>query len=199
MFLYSKSKKVPFAENEARLWELLRTGSREALNKLFKLHYSALFDYGRKLVSDSDLVKDAIQKLFLRLWKTHANLGSADSVEAYLLVSLRRILLRKVKKRHKRFERNKTYLDHLFTASFSAEELIIRDERDHQKKQKLQEAVNKLNGRQKEALFLRYYHGLTNKEIALVMDINQQSVRNHLSRALKSLRTLLHNRSRISE
>src|SRR5690625_7032263 len=49
----------------------------------------------------------------------------------------------------------------------------------------LQQALNQLTPRQKEVIYLRFYHGLTNPEISGVMDINDQCVRNLLSGAIK--------------
>ncbi|MCW9706478.1 RNA polymerase sigma factor [Fodinibius salsisoli] len=192
MIPHNERKELDKGQSSEELWESLCEGNRKALNQLFRLFYEPLYDYGIKLVSDPEVVKDGIQKLFLRLWKRREALSQAQSVKAYLLFSLRRILLR-IKKSHKtRIKRNKHYLDKTFSRSFSTEEIVIEKELEREKKEKLLEAINALNGRQKEALFLRYYHGLSNGEIAHVMDINRQSVRNHLSRALKSLRTLLY-------
>src|SRR5699024_11533355 len=109
MFLYHKDHDASSNEDSVQLWDALCAGNREALNALFKKYYSHLLNYGVKLSSDKELVKDGIQKLFLRLWRTHENLGQAQSVENYLLYSLRRILLRNLKKRKNRLERNKTY------------------------------------------------------------------------------------------
>lgn len=176
---------------EVRLWESLCHGKKEALDELFQLYYTPLFDYGIKIISDENNVKDAIQELFLKLWKKHHSLSTPNSIRAYLLVSIRRILLRSLKRKQKIDERNREYIDNAFTTTFSKEDLIIRNEVDKKKKEILLQAINHLNGRQKETLFLRYYHGLTNQEIADVLDINRQSVKNNLYRALQKLREII--------
>src|SRR5690625_7397373 len=71
------------------------------------------------------------------------------------------------------------------------EEVLIQNELHQQQKESLQIAIQSLNNRQKEALFLRYYHGLTSSEISMVMGVNAKSVRNHLARAIASLRAYL--------
>src|SRR5690625_8006738 len=71
------------------------------------------------------------------------------------------------------------------------EEMMIQKEFRKEQKEHLYNAIQMLNDRQKEALFLRYYHGLTSNEIAIVMDVNPQSVRNHLARAIARLQSLL--------
>jgi len=179
------------AETGKQLWETLRAGKRDGLAELFDRYYSSLYDYGVKIIADGNFVKDSIQKLFLKLWDKRDSLDSPKSVKAYLLVSLRRILLRKKKQKKNRYQRNGEYLKKNFETNFSKEDLIIQEELEDEKKEILVEAINQLSGKQKEALFLRYYHGLTNKEIAEVMDINYQSVKNNIYRAIKNIKGMV--------
>jgi RNA polymerase sigma factor (sigma-70 family) len=141
------------------------------------------------------LVKDAIQDLFLTLWKLNNSVNQPNSVKGYLFISLRRSLFQELQKIQNRYERNKQYLDDAFSVDFTIEEVIFKDEIDQQRKVKLVAAINELGGKQKETLFLRYYHGLTNAETAEVMGINEQSVKNNLSRAVNNLRNVLGNMS----
>lgn len=187
MFLQSQNSSSS-DEDESRLWQDLLNGNKEALNSLFRMYYGGLLNYGTKLVADRELVKDAIQKLFLKLWNKRQSLSKPQSVKSYLYVSLRRIVLARVKKRKARDERNQSYMDSVFRQSSNIEEAIIRGESQTYKKKRLAEAIPELSPRQKEALYLRFYDGLTNKEIALVMDIAHQSVRNHISKALGKIR-----------
>jgi len=187
MFLQSQNSSSS-DEDESRLWQDLMNGNKEALNSLFRMYYGGLLNYGTKLVADRELVKDAIQKLFLKLWNKRQSLSKPQSVKSYLYVSLRRIVLARVKKLKARDERNQSYMDSVFQQSSNIEEAIIRGESQTYKKKRLAEAIPELSPRQKEALYLRFYDGLTNKEIALVMDIAHQSVRNHISKALGKIR-----------
>jgi RNA polymerase sigma factor (sigma-70 family) len=158
MYLYRNNSDEKRKKGD-RLWSELRSGQRDALDGLFRLYYSSLFDYGIRIIHDEEVVKDGIQELFLRLWKRHKHIGSAGSVEAYLIYSLRRILLRSAERRTRKSEYNRMYLDEMFTDSFSIEDVIIENETNIGLKQALLKALNQLNGRQKETLFLRYYHG----------------------------------------
>jgi RNA polymerase sigma factor (sigma-70 family) len=190
MLLHSKEKKnvLGSREKEVLLWESMCGGEKQALNALFRLYYTPLFDYGIKIAGDEEQAKDAIQELFLKLWKKRSLLTTPQSIKAYLLVALRRILLREIKRKGNREERNRKYIANNLSITFTKEDLIIKEEEGQQQKKLLIQAVNQLSSRQKETLFLRYYYGLTNEEIADVMRINRQSVKNNLSRALKNVR-----------
>lgn len=186
-------------KDESQLWQSLTNGNRNALDSLFRSYYPRLLNYGVKLVSDRDLVKDAIQKLFLKLWKKRKSLSQPESVRSYLFVSLRRIILARVKRQKAREERNKSYSDAAFRRSFNIEEVIIAGETRTQQKQLLARAFRELSPRQKEALYLRFYDGLRNKEIAEVMDITHQSVRNHISEAIQKIKRHLPSQFAIPE
>lgn len=173
------------------LWKEIRQGNEDALDNLFCLTYPRLFNYGFQITPQKGLVKDAIQELFLRLWRSHPNLSQAYSVKSYLLHSLRRILLRNLKTQRNRSERNKKYVEDFFEEIYNVEELMIHFETEHQKKEMLIEALESLSKRQKEAIFLKFYEGASNNEIAEIMEINSQSVYNLIYRSIEKLKTFV--------
>lgn len=170
-----------------QLWSGIRKGDENALSKLFCMYYNFLFNYGYKIIPRHDLVKDSIQELFLTLWKRRDHIEEAYSVRSYLFHSLRRILLRNITRQKNRSTRNEVYVDNSFEEVYNTEELMIHFETKQDQKEKLKKALQSLSKRQKEAIFLKFYEGLSNTEIATVMDINQQSVYNHVSKAIGNL------------
>ena len=56
---------------------------------------------------------------------------------------------------------------------------------------KITEALNNLSSRQREAIYLRYFEELDFDTIAIIMDMNVQSVRNTLHRGLQAMRNLM--------
>ena len=52
-------------------------------------------------------------------------------------------------------------------------------------------ALRSLPPRQREALVLRYYGGLSESQIAAAMGISRGAVRSHMARAIASLRAVL--------
>lgn len=190
MELINKSGRL--SEDEInRLWQNLREGNRSALDSLFREFYDELFTYSHRIVSDEELVKDSIQELFLELWQRRESLSKAASVKAYLLVSIRRLILNSLQKEKNRYTRNRKYIDNLFEEDFTLNQIVFDNDADKKKKKELLQVLNQLNSKQKETIFLRYYHGLSNAEIAKVMDINHQSVKNNLFRVIKSLRAIV--------
>jgi RNA polymerase sigma-70 factor (ECF subfamily) len=57
--------------------------------------------------------------------------------------------------------------------------------------QSIRQAISQLSKRQQEVIFLKYYKGLSNEEIATIMDIERQTVANFLHRSLTNLKRSL--------
>lgn len=182
---------------DKRLWEQMKKGDDEALATLFKRYYALLYDYGIKISHRQELVKDCIQDLFAYVWKKRSTLSMADSVPAYLIVSLRRLLLKSIE----RFDQKETvyqeFSQYQFDNAFSSEDILIRNEEIDAVKKVLQQAINKIPTRMREALYLKTYSELSYKEIAVIMQINSQVARNYVSEAFRRLRVIFTEQSNV--
>lgn len=183
--------KLERREQERQAWMRLREGDTEALEVLFRNYYTLLFDYGVKLANEDELVKDAIQEVFLYIWETRRNLSIVDSVKAYLLVSLRRLLLNILGKQQRQRKAHQEFTMEQIADTFSLEDLIIFAEQEASEQKRLRSAFKDIPPRMREALYLKTYDGLTYKEIAEIMNVRPQVVRNYLSEALQRLRSIL--------
>lgn len=178
------------AIDHQELWERFQGGDVEAYELLFKLYYRDLYGYGIKFCSRPELAKDTIQELFVTLWERKGHLADVDSIKAYLLTSLRRLILRKInRQRSRQLKLKKSYITEGF--QFSAEELVVTRELKIEQEQQLKNAIESLPERQKETVYLRYYSGMSYREIEVILSINYQSVRNHIYRATQKLKEIL--------
>lgn len=71
------------------------------------------------------------------------------------------------------------------------EQMFPQNDHDFALAQHLLKAIAQLPPHQKTALYLRYIKELSHKEIAVIMDINEQSSMNLTNRALLKLRALM--------
>lgn len=187
MAIRSSNTQDPIPESDLDLWKELRAGRKSALQHLFLKYHDSLYRYGLAFCNHEASVKDSIQDLFYELWEKHSRLSRVDNVKAYLWVSFRRTLLKKLKNLNKSaalFECNL----HQFGVVKSRETKIITDERVQINKQLLKKAVSTLSDKEHEALYLKYYEGMTYEEIQVIMDVNYQTTRNYIYRAIKNIR-----------
>lgn len=193
MFLDSDSSESKWNKcDQHELWKAFQEDSRSAFSVFFLRFYERLFRYGMNFSSSEAVVKDSIQTLFLRLWKRRKMLNCPESIEAYLYVSLRRILLRSNKRKNAREDRHLLYVEDEYEEMFSVEELIIFQEERTQRKILFQKALQTLSLRHKEALLLRIDSGMSNLEIAGIMDVSEKRVRNLIYEATRQLKSEIH-------
>ncbi len=172
-------------------WNRFISGEHAYFENIFKNYYKSMYGYGLKLCSQHEVVKDCIQELFRNIWERRDELDHIESPRVYLFVSLRRKILLTVKKQRRQSEGLGKAIDENANIYFGQEEIIIRNEVKFQQKKKLQEALNQLSNRQKEVIYLHFYNGMSYGEIENILSINRQSVRNHMYRAMESLRCIL--------
>lgn len=181
------SGKVESDENPAGdpLWNALKAGSDQAFEAIFRKYYPVLLNYGLKLNVDDEEVKDCIQILFLNIWERKQFLGPSDSIRNYLLASLRRLILKRLKSTPCFVELDSEEND--FHIELSIESKIIRDQVLRENVILLQKAIENLPGRQKEALYLKFYNEQSFADIATVMNISTRAVYKLIHKALDSL------------
>ena len=174
--------------DDLQLWLRLRQGDEEAFALLFEKHLPTLYNYGIKLAPHrSDLVEDAIQELFIDLWRLRGGLtGEVGSVRFYLYRSLRRKICLLSRSGPTHALTGLEEVKYLSQGSHEAE--LIQSETDAQRMRDLRTLISKLPARQKEALTLRYFDGFSNPEIAEIMGVSEKSVRNFLHKALSGLK-----------
>jgi len=178
---------------EARtIWEAFRAGQDAAFARLFHLYGDTLFHFGYSITTDRALIKDSIQELLCSLWERKTTLPEVTNVKYFLISALRRILLRKIEQQ-KRFTLTSFSEEQPITTDFSIqitsrEEDLIQQEIKEQTQLQLRKVIQSLPPRQREAIHLRYYQGLSYAEMAEVMAVQKSSIGHFIAQAIKALR-----------
>jgi RNA polymerase sigma factor (sigma-70 family) len=182
-------RKPDLGEQELRtlqLWPAFCRGDKEAFAGLYQQYAAALLSYGNRVSENQNAVKDAMQDLFVEIWKSRENLQDVVDVKSYLFKSLRYKLIRQSRLRIV-YTTNERF-DDLLKNEDSVETAILKRESKTELAEKMSVAIQALSPRQQEAVSLKYYHGFTNEQIALIMAVNYQSATNILHRAILLLR-----------
>lgn len=173
--------------NDSHLFDLLKEGDKNALSKLYLKYYDFLLHYGVRIVPDEFLVEECIQEMFIYILEASGRLGNVNNVKAYLFSALRRRILEKIKAQRK-IQSFETEIYNRTNIQFSHDEIVDLEFRLENNNQRLFVALNNLPWRQREAIYLRYYNGLSTNEIAEIMGAANQTILNTLYQALKKMR-----------
>lgn len=185
-------------ENKSEYWQnvwlLFKQGDKESFAKLYNRHIQSLYRYGNKLSPDQDTVNDAIQEVFIDLYLRHKTISTCpEKLKSYLIMALRHNLIHRLKKDRKTpvKEIGEQYY---FDPQYSIETQLINSEMEAEINQKVQQALEQLPSKQKEAIYLRYNESLEYSEVARILDVTVESVRKQVYRALKTLKEIIDNK-----
>lgn len=151
---------------------------------LYHLHWRPLVRLAVLLVDDVASAEDVVQDAFIALHRRAEGLRDPDAAAAYLrasVVNLSRSVIRRrqVARKHLKVAEPE--------ATPGADELVVlRDEH-----RETLAAVRNLPRRQQEVLILRYWSGLSEREIAQTLGISQGSVKSAASRGIATLQGML--------
>ena len=178
-------------DTDPQLWQDLIGGDESAFSALFERHYPVLVGYGKSLMPDAERVRDCVQDVFVDVWLYRQKLNPGAVPKTYLISCVRKRIARWYQR--ERIFQQTTPLDGNsatveFSLDFTVEDRLISNEETALLVRRLNQMLNSLTARQREALYLRYHQGLSVEEIAYILEINKQSVSNLLHRSLRQLR-----------
>ena len=166
----------------------LNASDRQAFGDLFRLLRAELIRYVRRIVKDDALAHDLIQDVFLSLWGLRESLDPERSLKAYIYQMAKNRAIRHLRDERIHDEKHKIIRDR------SRDRMLDREYPDAQVdagslSSKLKSWINELPERQKEAILLSRFQGLSHREIADIMAISPRTVNNHIMRALGHLQS----------
>ncbi|WPP51730.1 RNA polymerase sigma factor [Catalinimonas niigatensis] len=167
------------------LWDRYRKGDKLAFEQIYFKHVNLLYDYGIRISRNVPLVEDCIQDLFSDLWEKRLQMNTVHSVKSYLLVSIRRRIIRRLSsERENAFQNQQEIYNYAQDFDPDLSESIAEEKLLH-----LSKAFAKLSDKQKEVIYLRFYSQLSYEEIADVMSVQVKAIYKLMARAIHSLRT----------
>ncbi|WP_128543289.1 RNA polymerase sigma factor [Larkinella soli] len=173
---------------DQQLWQRFKEGDRTAFEQVIERHYSSLFRFGTRFTKDVGLIEDCLHDLFVYLWEKRGALSGTDSIRKYLFKAFRHKMLLELQRVYRR-----GWVGEEEAAGLASEqnfqEVLFVLEKEQLTGDRIRQAVDLLPVRQQEALYLRYFESLDVDQIAQIMNINRQSVSNHLHKALSFLRS----------
>ena len=174
--------------NDSLIWSAFKSGDRNAFQQIYAEHAESLLKYAYRFSRNDQLTEDCLQDLFIYLWDNKASIGETNNIRAYLLISYRRRILKVLKQEQKQVSSEES---EIHFQMLSEDNPLTLDDNKEEQRQLIRQTMDKLSGRQKEIVYLKYYQQLDYEEICEVMGISYQSARNLLLRTLKSMRDIL--------
>ncbi|MCI8519242.1 MAG: RNA polymerase sigma factor, partial [Clostridia bacterium] len=152
-----------------------KKGNKEAYSELFGSVYNDLYKIAMSKVHNDADAKDAIQNAFFTAFKNINNLHHNKNFKAWISRILRNKCYALLRKR----KETTTSLEDYPSPDFNTDNIDdIVDFRN---------MLERLNKVEKEVIKLKYEDGLSIKEISSLLNINENTVKTHLSRGKQKL------------
>lgn len=163
---------------------LLRTGSELAFAQIYDSYWEQCLDFALRILQEKDEAQDAVQEVFLDIWRNRENLD-IDNLSAYILKATKNKVLMRLRKQ----KLTQTHLNSIrqITSENTTEEMVMAQELNLH----INASVDKLPEKCRHVFKLSRFENLSNREVAQKLNLSENTVENHISHALKRLALLL--------
>jgi RNA polymerase sigma-70 factor (ECF subfamily) len=168
-------------------FQRLAKGDASAFETIFELYKKRVFGVALKMLKSETDAEEVVQDVFLSIWLAKRNLGQVNDPEAYLFTITYNTIYSRLKKASHNQELLNTIIQHLTEIQNTTAETIAARETG----KLINEAIQQLPPQQRTVYELSKQEGLKYDEIAELMHLSKNTVRNHLSEAMKTIRTFL--------
>lgn len=161
---------------------LLSEGNEQAFVEIYQRYSSLLFTYAFNILKHTGGAEDAVQEIFLSLWKRRSELSHINSLGGYLIQSIKYFVLRALKEEKRDNEFFKRIAEITLDIESTNPSLYFD----------LQQVINKIIGslpeEHQKIYRLNREQGLTYQEIANDLNISVKTVEKKMSKTLQHLK-----------
>jgi RNA polymerase sigma-70 factor (ECF subfamily) len=179
------------SDNTDSILKLIAKGEDRAFNLLIEKYGNLVWSIGRKFLYNESDVEDAVQEVFIAIWKAAEKFDhtKASEVTFISMIARRRFIdyLRKVSKHRNLQSIDEDNGQELFKES------ILNESTDLQL---IKDAIGTLEIEDQELLNLSVYQGYSHSEIAKLLNIPLGTVKTRIRRNLIKLKSLFDTKQR---
>ncbi len=169
-----------FSRDKSPLVNAAKQGDAEAFGRLYDGHIKPIYDFIFYKTLNKEIAEDITSTVFMKAWKNIAQCQS-ESFSAWLYAIARRTV-----SDYYRQKKDNIDIDDCWDLA-DPENMFAKIENNLQIGA-VKEELKKLKNQDREIIIMRFWLGLSFREIAEYLDKNEGAVKMSLSRALKEIR-----------
>jgi len=179
-------------DEEVELMRRVADGDGAACRALVDRHLRSIMSFAYRMLGDISEAEDVAQETFLRLWKTASRWEPKAKLTTWLHRVARNLCVDRIRARRELLVQQ---LPERADPRGGASVQMEQSERDRA----VVRALGELGERQRTAISLVYYQGMSNREAADVMEIQVDALESLLSRGRRNLRKQLEQAEPVSK
>ena len=165
----------------------LKQDEKSALDDLFGYYYPRLFHFSKSILKIETEVDDILQEVFVKLWLNRQKIGNAETFNSYIFTITKNEVLNLIRTNL----RNNSFKNELFQRSVAVEFQLQSQLEFNEVKSGIEQVVSQLPEKRRQIFILSRTEGLSNKEIAQQLNISEKTVEDHITHAIKKIKTSL--------
>jgi RNA polymerase sigma-70 factor, ECF subfamily len=175
---------------DLRLVKRINDGDREAFTELVNVFTKRLYYYALQFVGDRHIAEDIVQDIFTEVWSKHRTWNPTESLNGYLLISIKNRCLRYLEKHRPspgsniRSRRDTGYEDVVGALVDTHSTAQVENAIMHQE---ILDALQSLPARCGLIFRMHRFEGVSQKDIAKELNISIKTVGNQIQRAVEIL------------
>ena len=167
-------------------------GEKTAVQDCLNTYGGLVWSLARKMMPVADEAEDAVQEVFIEIWKNAERFDETKSSETTFVAMLaRRRIIDRLRKSSRQPQTNP--IDDMLSEPSNTGEQDIKNSAEAGE---ALEMLRELRPEQKQVLMLSIVHGFSHQEIADVLDIPLGTVKTHARRGLIQAKELLEGKRR---
>lgn len=172
----------------------IKAGNMLAFDEVYRRYSKRLFRFSYNLLKLKEDAENIVQDVFLNLWANRNKVEKVASLKYYIFTIAYHSSITIIRKKLK----ESGYLENLRSLQEPSEEAVDLQVEFRELDEKLKGIIDTLPDRQKEVYILHRIEGLKYSEISERLGISLNTIENHMSRALKTIRKKIGNYSLIA-
>jgi RNA polymerase sigma-70 factor (family 1) len=172
-----------YSNIEQELLKRIAEGDEAAFKELYDRSWNRLYSFAISWLKSGILAEDVVQDIFLKLWIRRSELNAIKNADNYLFILCRNAVLNLMEKNAVRKKSGEEIASALESPLLPDAALQLKE-----MKTTINQLVEKLPTQQRLIYKMSREEGLTHDEIAQRLGILKETVKNHMVRALNTLR-----------
>jgi len=173
-----------FSQSDKELIKDCLEGDEHAFQKIFEKYWGDLYIIAHRRVPLEEEIKDILQEVFISLWRNIHKISVEDNLGGYLYTSLRNRILNY-------YEKNQIRMKATLSQSFipvQCEADVYSSISSKEIREIIKLAVAEMPAKMREIYLLSKEEQLTNQEIATLLALAPQTIKNQVHEALLRVR-----------
>lgn len=171
-------------EKQRKAISRLTRGNKKGFDWIYEQYSVFLYNFIFGFLKSKEESEEVVQEVFIKLWQSRKQLNPDKSIKSFIFTLAKNLVFNKLKR--KKVEQK--HRDNIKNNSFNVANNIEENVNFKELTTIYNKAINNLPVKRREIFLLNREEGMSYQEIAKILDISVNTVKDQITKALKEIR-----------